>query len=142
MLHISTDIVCFCFFVFFFDGRWFIQIYLALLRVLYSILKHYFSYQFNTKKNKRIHFVAVQSLIRARLFVTPWTTTCQDSVSCTISWRLLKLMSTELVMPSHPLSSFSCSQFFPASESFPMGWHQVAKVLEFQQLRCRTFPPP
>ena len=43
------------------------------------------------------------------LFVIPWTTAHQASLSFTTSWSLLKLMSTELVMPSdhlilcHPL---------------------------------------
>ena len=40
---------------------------------------------------------------------TPWTAACQASLSFTISWSLLKFMSTESVMPSshlilcHPL---------------------------------------
>ena len=51
-------------------------------------------------------FVAVvQSLSYVQLFVTAWTATCQTSLSFTISWSLLKLMSTELVMPSNPLIS-------------------------------------
>ena len=43
-----------------------------------------------------------------QLFVTPWTAAHQASLSFTISWSLLKLMSIELVMPiqpSHLLSS-------------------------------------
>ena len=53
---------------------------------------------------------------------TPWTEARQASLSFTISWSLLKLMSIESVMPSnhlvlyHPLSS--CLQSFPASGSF------------------------
>ena len=39
-----------------------------------------------------LNAVAVQSLSRVRLFVTPWTTTRQASLSCTISQSLLKLM--------------------------------------------------
>ena len=40
--------------------------------------------------------------------MTPWTAACQASLSITNSWRLLKLMSIESVMPSnhflcHPL---------------------------------------
>ena len=35
--------------------------------------------------------------------VIPWTTTRQDSLSITNSWRLLKLMSIESVMPSNHL---------------------------------------
>ena len=45
----------------------------------------------------------VQSLSCVRLFATPWTAACQASLSFTISWSLLKLMSTESVMPSNCL---------------------------------------
>ena len=45
----------------------------------------------------------VQSLSCVHLFVTPWTAARQVSLSFTISWSLLKLMSIESVMPSHHL---------------------------------------
>ena len=45
---------------------------------------------------------SVQSLSRVQLFVTPWTTVHQASLS-TNSQSLLKLMSIELVMPSKHL---------------------------------------
>ena len=68
------------------------------------------------------------------LFVTPWTAACQASLSFTISWSLLKLMSIELVMPSNHLilclPFSSCLQSFPASGSFLSSLYQVAKVLE------------
>ena len=35
--------------------------------------------------------------------MTPWTAACQASLSFTISWSLLKLMSIESVMPSNHL---------------------------------------
>ena len=44
-----------------------------------------------------------QLLSRVRLFTTPWTSAYQASLSFTISWSLLKLMSIELVMPSNHL---------------------------------------
>ena len=47
--------------------------------------------------------VAVESLSRFRLFVTPRTAAHQASLSFTISWSLLKLMSIELIMPSNLL---------------------------------------
>ena len=47
--------------------------------------------------------VAVQLLSRVWLFVTPWTAACQASLSFTISWSLLKLMSIESMMPSKHL---------------------------------------
>ena len=50
-----------------------------------------------------MEFRSVQSLSRVRFFETPWTAACQASLSFTISWSLLKLMSIELVMPSDQL---------------------------------------
>ena len=47
--------------------------------------------------------VVVQSLSRVRLFATPRTAACQASLSFTISWSLLKLMSVESMMPSNHL---------------------------------------
>ena len=47
--------------------------------------------------------IVVQSLRHVRLFATPWTAAHQASLSFTISWSLLKLMSIELVMPSNQL---------------------------------------
>ena len=55
------------------------------------------------------HTIVVQLLSHVQLFVTPWTGAHQNSLSFTISWSLLILMSTESVMPSnhfilcHPL---------------------------------------
>jgi len=48
-------------------------------------------------------FSSVQSLIHVRHFATPWTTACQVSLSITSSWRLLKFMSVQSVMPSNHL---------------------------------------
>ena len=45
----------------------------------------------------------VQLLSRVQLFATPWIATHQTSLSITNSWSLLKLMFTELVMPSNHL---------------------------------------
>ena len=48
--------------------------------------------------------VVAHSLGHVQLFANPWTAGCQASLSFTISWSLLKLMSVELVMPSnHPV---------------------------------------
>ena len=49
---------------------------------------------------------SVQSLSCVQLFVTPWTTTCQGSLSITNSQSLLKLMFIELVIPSNHLILF------------------------------------
>jgi len=48
--------------------------------------------------------VVVQLLSCVCLFSTPWTAALQASMSFTISWSLLKLMSIESLMPSnHPI---------------------------------------
>ena len=48
-------------------------------------------------------YKVVQYLSHVWLSVTPWTATCQASLSFTISQSLLKLMSIESVMPSNHL---------------------------------------
>ena len=50
-----------------------------------------------------VQFSSVQSLSRVWLFVTPWTTAHQASLSITNSQRSLKLMSIVSVMPSNHL---------------------------------------
>ena len=81
--------------------------------------------QFPGLSNEREdQFSSVQFLSHVRFFATPWTAACQASLSITNSWSLLKLMSTELVMPSNHL--ILClplllqPQSFPASGSFQM----------------------
>ena len=67
---------------------------------------------------------SVQSFSRVQLFVTPWTAARQASLFIANSQSLLKLMSTESMMPSNhvilcrPL--LFCLQSFPASGSFLM----------------------
>ena len=63
------------------------------------------------------HFSSVQSFSLVQLFVTPWTVAHQASQSITTSWRLLKLMSTESVMPSNHL--ILCCPFLLLSSIFP-----------------------
>ena len=82
----------------------------------------------------------IQSLSHFRLFVTPQTTAHQASLSFTTSWSLLKLMSTELVMPSNHLilccpllllpSIFLTITVFSIESALSL--HQVAEVLELQ----------
>ena len=70
--------------------------------------------------------VAVQLLSCVRLFVTPWTAASQVSLSFTISQSCSN--SCPLSWWCHPTISSSvapfssCSQFFPASGSFPVSW--------------------
>ena len=66
------------------------------------------------------------------LFLIPWTEACQASLSFTISWSLLKLMSIQLMMPSshlshcHPLillpSIFPNIRVFPSELTLCIRW--------------------
>ena len=57
---------------------------------------------------------SVQSLSCVQLFVTPWTTACQASLSTTNSQNLFKPMSIEPMMPSnHPI--LCCPLLLPPS---------------------------
>ena len=70
-------------------------------------------------------FVVVESLSHVQLFLTPRTAAYQAFLSFTISWSLLKFMSTELVilMISSSAASFLfCLYSLPASGLFPMSW--------------------
>ena len=61
--------------------------------------------------------VLVQSLSPVWLFVTLWTAARQASLSFTISWSLLRLMSIELVMPPNHL--ILCCPLFLLPSVFP-----------------------
>ena len=69
--------------------------------------------------------VVVQSLSHVQLFATPWTAACLASLSFTVSWGLLRLMSIESVMPSNCLilsSPFPLAFNLSQHQSFPMSW--------------------
>ena len=77
-------------------------------------------------------FSSVQSLSHVWLIETPWTAACQASLSITNSQSLLKLMSTESVMPSSPLilcgplllppSIFPSIRVFPNESTLHIRW--------------------
>ena len=54
-------------------------------------------------KGLKFRLIVIQSLSHVRFFATPWTAACQASLSFTITWSLLKIMSIESVMPSNHL---------------------------------------
>ena len=75
---------------------------------------------------------SVHSLSHVQLFVTPWTSSHQASLSTTNSWSLLKLMSIKSVMPSNYLifccpllflpSVFPCVRVFSNESPLRMRW--------------------
>ena len=60
----------------------------------------------------------VQLLSHVWLSATPWTVACQASLSFTVSWILLKLMSIESVMPSNHLILCPLLSIFPSIRAF------------------------
>ena len=68
-----------------------------------------------------IKISSVQLLSHVQLFATPWTATCQASVSITNSWSWLKLRSIKSVMPSNHLilcRSLLLASIFPSIRVF------------------------
>ena len=88
-----------------------------------------------------IFVVVVQLLSCVRLFATPMTEAHQSSLSITIFWSLLKLMSIESVILSNHLvlchALLLLPLIFPSIRVFSSeicSSHQVAKVLELHGL--------
>ena len=82
-----------------------------------------FSYSISPFNELQNPLSSVQLLSHVWLFVNPWITAHQASLSINKSRSSLRLTSIESVMPSsHPsVVLFSCCpQSLPASESFPM----------------------
>ena len=80
-----------------------------------------------------VQFSSVQSLIRVRLFATPWTEACQASLSITNSWSLPKLMSITLVMPSNHL--ILCHPLLLLPSIFPS-----IRVFSSESVLCIRWP--
>ena len=76
--------------------------------------------------------VIVQLLSHVQLYATPWTAAHQDPLSSTISWSLLKFMSTESVILfnhlifCHPLlllpSTFPSTRVFSIESALHIRW--------------------
>ena len=85
-----------------------------------------------------IYWLSVQLLSHVWLFATPWTATCQVSLSITHSWSLPKLISIESVMPSnhlilcHPL--LLPSSIFPSIRAF-----SDESVILIRRSKCWSF---
>ena len=57
---------------------------------------------------------AVHLLSCVQPFVTPWTVAHQVSLSCAVSWSLLKVMATEAVIPLNYLILCQLLLFWPS----------------------------
>ena len=84
----------------------------------------------NNDDRSSIQFISVAQYLW--LFVTPWTATCQASLSIINFWSLLNLMSIQIVMPSnhlmlcHPLlllpSIFPSTRVFSNESALHIRW--------------------
>ena len=79
-----------------------------------------------------VHSGVVQLLNHVQLFVIPWTVAHQASLSFTISWSVLKLMSFESVMPSNHL--ILCRPLL-----LPSIFHSI-RVFSNESTRCLMWP--
>ena len=76
---------------------------------------------------------SVQSLSHVWFFATPWTASCQASLSITNSRRLLKLMCIESVMPSNHL--ILCHPLLLLPSIFPS-----IRVFSSESVLCIRWP--
>ena len=97
-------------------------------------------------------FFVVQPLSHVQFCVTPWTAACQASLSFTISWSLLRLMSIKLIMLSnhlilcHPLlllpSVFPSIKVFSSESALCLRWPKcwsfsISSYMLRQKLKVR-----
>ena len=115
-----------------------------------------------THQNGWVQFSSVHLLSCVWLSATPWTTACQASLIITNSWTLLKLMSTESVMPSNNLilchsllllpsifpsirerffGKILVGKTFPTSQFFPSGGQSIAvsDLASFHQVNIQDW---
>ena len=97
-----------------------------------------------------LFIIVVQLLSHVWLSVTPWTAALQTSLSFTISWSLLKLMSIESLMPSnhiilcHPLlllpSVLPSIRVFSSELAFCIRWPKYWSFITQKESRtnCET----
>ena len=90
-------------------------------------------FNFNLRGNYYLYYtVVLQLLSHVWHFATPWTAACHASLSFTISWSLLKLLSMAAVMPSnhlilcypflHLASIIPSIKIFSSESAFQIRW--------------------
>ena len=85
--------------------------------------------------------MSTQDYSCVRLFVTPWTTAHQSSLSFTISQSLFKLISIDVIQPSHPLSSPSpLPSIFPSIRVFSSALALLIRWSKYWSFSFRISP--
>ena len=87
---------------------------------------------------------SVQSFSCVQLFVTPWTTACQTSLSITNPWSPPKPMSIESVMPSNHLilccPLLLLPSIFPSIRVFSTEWALHIRWPKYQSFTFNISP--
>ena len=97
-------------------------------------MEHTLSYKYHAKSFSYISFVQFSQLLsHVRLFATPWTASCQASLSITNSQTLLRLMSIESMMPSNHL--VLCHPLLLLPSIFPS-----IRVFSSESVLCTRWP--
>ena len=96
-------------------------------------------------------YCSFQSLSHVQLFATLWTVARQASLSFTISWSLLKLISIESVMPSNHLilcrpllflpSIFPSIRVFLMSQFFASGGQSIGASASVLPMNTQDWSP-
>ena len=98
-----------------------------------------------------VQFSSVQLLSRVQLFVTPWITACQASLSITNSRSSLRLMFIESVMSSSHLilrrpllllpSIFQSIRVFSIESTLRMRWPKLSALASFLPKKSQGWSP-
>ena len=101
-----------------------IPVHFSISLIDHTVLSLLYTLSCLTVNSLTVCVSSVQLFGRVRLFVTPWTAAHQASLSITNSPSLLKLMSTESLMPSNHLilcrPHLLLPSIFPSIRVFPM----------------------
>ena len=134
------------------------SVYYQILSLAKSSQFAYFSYissfsLIGFNPTAKVQFSSVQSLSRVQLFMTPWTTACQASLSitntqsilnsCPRSWWCHPNISSSVVPFCSRLQSFPASGSFPMSQLFASGGQSIgvsASISVFPMTMQEWFP--
>ena len=84
--------------------------------------------------------VVVTLLSCSQFFATPWTSARQASLSFTVSWSLIKLMSIQSVMPANHLILLSTISSYLSSPSSPALYFPQHRVFSNELALCIRWP--
>ena len=131
-IYFKAPVLTFHFDIYLVVACWVMGFQYVLSNFFFQILCYWFTFIPEKQFNCPFAPYSLQSLSHVQLFATPWTAACQASLSITNSQSLLKLLSTESVMPSNHLilcrpllllpSIFPSIRVFSNESVLPIRW--------------------